>query len=100
MQQDNPAKKRYFDFLEKHGKLPKKEDDEQSFYDGGVVEDEFDEEMGEQESPNSSGEPHTEDEMQESHPMEFMGHGGLMKRMSKGGRVPSVALAKALRKPY
>lgn len=95
------AQKRYFEYLESKGKMPKKpeHDDAVMMAEGGMVEDENpDEEQGEMDEFVSSGEPHTEDEHEDEHPMEYMAHGGRVKRMAKGGKAPSPGFVKALKR--
>lgn len=104
----NKAKMRYMAFLEKQGKMPKKEEmDIPSYAFGGMIDEEADEEdnfdwiMGHAHDFDSSGEPHTANKFEDEQPMEFMSHGGKVigKKMFKGGKIsqkmkgPSFALA-------
>lgn len=80
------AKKRYFDYLEKNGKLPKMGEE------GGPLpgETELDDEMGLAHDPDSSGDPEPE-EYEKEHITQYM---------NKGGKVHNSDFAKALRKRY
>lgn len=117
----NAARKRYFEYLEKNGKMPKDDEDHVS----------YDQEMGNAHEYDSSGEPHTEFNFEDEEPMEFngfgevenydnesegsnyryepkeeqnpqvmMNKGGMVKKMSQGGMVNKSNFAKALRKRY
>lgn len=101
MKQSNSARIRYFDYLEKKGKMPKppQEDEMHGVDDESIKpEDDFDYEMGHASDYDSSGEPHTDHDLEDERPMEFMSRGGMVKRMYKGGHVPNPRFAKALRR--
>lgn len=117
MPYSSKAQQRLFHYLESKGKMPKKtvqeydhasdfehlpEEADHGYAHGGMVEESYDEEMGEAHDFDSSGEPHTDDEYEDEHPMEYMAHGGRVKKMAKGGMVaaPHPMFAKALRKRY
>lgn len=101
-------RKKYFDYLESKGKMPKASaqdpgdsDEFEHFSHGGMVEDEsdnYDYEMGHQSEYNSSGDPHTEDKLEDEHPMEYMSNGGKVRRMAKGGLARPSGFIQAIRK--
>ncbi len=99
MRQMKPSRNRYFDYLEKQGKLPKREDEEMAFAEGGEVPELFGISDSHHEEFDPSDEPSSEDEIDYGLPVVEL-NSRKSKRMAMGGRVPNSSFARALRKAH
>lgn len=73
------AQRKYYDWMEKQGKLPKEDMPEHAMAYGGMVQNDSEEdEIMHEHEHDSSGEPHTNDLYEDEQDMEFMSDGGVV----------------------